>query len=479
MTIDDPNLESAPTAAPERISTDYLVIGSGAMGMAFADIIATETNATVTLVDKHDRPGGHWNDAYPFVRLHQPSAFYGVSSRRLGNNAKDKSGWNKGLYELASGSEVCTYFEQVMQRTLLPTGRVQYFPMCEYLGDNRFRSLLTGASTEVEVARKVVDATYMNVQVPSVRGPLYQVADGVNCIPLNELPRSAAPGDGYVVVGAGKTGIDACLWLLRHGVAPGRIRWIMPRDSWYLNRRNIQPGAEFLDDTLGGQLASLEAILQAHSISELLDGLTANKQLLRLSQEHRPTMYRCATVTETELEALRTIDNVVRMGHVQSITQDEIVLDQGSIPTNTETLHVDCTADGLARRPAVPIFAGQQITLQSVSTCQQVFSAGFIGHLEHSYDSDEEKNALCTPVPHPNTEADWLRTQLTTTLNNLAWAQQPQLSEWLSTNRLNFGSHFAKPGKPPSAELQTLVARRAQITLPAITKLEELLALAE
>lgn len=56
-----------------ELETDYLVIGSGAVGMAFADVLLTETNADVVFVDLHDRPGGHWNDAHPFVRLHQPS----------------------------------------------------------------------------------------------------------------------------------------------------------------------------------------------------------------------------------------------------------------------------------------------------------------------------------------------------------------------------------------------------------------------
>jgi len=449
------------------------------MGLAFADVIVSETNATVALIDKHDRPGGHWNDAYPFVRLHQPSAFYGVSSRRLGNNAKDKSGWNKGLFELASGTEVCTYFDQVMQRKLLPTGRVQYFPMSEYLGDNRFQSLVTGATTSVDVKKKTVDATYMNVQVPSVRGPLYAVNQATQCVPLNDLPNTPAPGDGYVVIGAGKTGIDACLWLLRHGVAPGRIRWVMPRDSWYLNRRNIQPGTEFLDDTLGGRVRSLEAVAKAHSVTELFDLLHESGALLRLSPDHRPSMYRCATVTEAELEVLRTIDNVVRKGRVKAINEHEIVLEEGTIPTNRNTLHVDCSADGLAQRPAVPVFKDKHITLQAVTTCQQVFSAALIGHIEQAYDSDDQKNSLCMPVPHPNSDLDWLRTTLVTTLNGMAWSQQPELQEWLAGNRLNFGAHFAPKKNESSEELEKLIQRSAKLTLPAITKLEELLAIEE
>ena len=74
------------TMTQQELSADYLVIGSGAMGMAFTDVLMTESEATVVMVDQHHRPGGHWNDAYPFVRLHQPSAFYGVNSRKLGND---------------------------------------------------------------------------------------------------------------------------------------------------------------------------------------------------------------------------------------------------------------------------------------------------------------------------------------------------------------------------------------------------------
>src|SRR6202012_5741267 len=94
----------------EKISADYLVVGAGAMGMAFVDTIISDSKATVALVDRYARPGGHWTTAYPFVRLHQPSAFYGVNSRHLGEDKIDQVGWNKGLAELATGDEVCAYY---------------------------------------------------------------------------------------------------------------------------------------------------------------------------------------------------------------------------------------------------------------------------------------------------------------------------------------------------------------------------------
>src|SRR5690606_16927491 len=49
------------------IETDYLVIGAGATGLIFADEMLAHSNANIVLVDRRFRPGGHWNDAYPFV----------------------------------------------------------------------------------------------------------------------------------------------------------------------------------------------------------------------------------------------------------------------------------------------------------------------------------------------------------------------------------------------------------------------------
>ena len=94
----------------KNIATDYLIVGSGAVGMAFADTLLTETDATLTIVDRHPAPGGHWNDAYPFVTLHQPSAFYGVSSKELSKGHVDQVGLNKGLGDLATGAEINAYF---------------------------------------------------------------------------------------------------------------------------------------------------------------------------------------------------------------------------------------------------------------------------------------------------------------------------------------------------------------------------------
>ncbi len=287
------------------------------MGMAFTDTLVTETDAQVVIVDRGHSPGGHWNRAYPFVRLHQPSAYYGVNSRGLGSDSIDQLGWNEGLYELATVGEICAYFEKVMHQDLLPSGQVSYFPMAEYLGEGRFRGLAGGDHT-VNVRKRIVDATYLQTTVPSMRPPAYDVADGVDCVPPNDLPAFAVGRERFVIVGAGKTGIDACLWLLRNGIPPERLTWIMPRDSWLMDRANIQPGPQFLERFQAGFAQRLVAIAAATDVADLFERLEDCGNLLRLDSSVQPTMYRCANVTKTELEQLRRISDVVRLGRVRA-----------------------------------------------------------------------------------------------------------------------------------------------------------------
>ena len=101
------------------IEVDYLVVGAGATGLAFTDALISGSDATVLMVDRRHGPGGHWNDAYPFIRLHQPSAFYGVNSLNLGEDRIDETGPNAGSYERATAAEICDYFQTVLNDRLL------------------------------------------------------------------------------------------------------------------------------------------------------------------------------------------------------------------------------------------------------------------------------------------------------------------------------------------------------------------------
>ena len=165
-------------AGDSKLETDYLVVGAGALGMAFVDSLIEHSDADVVMVERRHRPGGHWLDSYPFVQLHQPSRFYGVNSTPLGQDRIEPEGTDTAFYERASGAEICGYYDEIMRHRFLASGQVRFFPMCDYLGDRRFRSRVTNQVTDVTIRSHVVDATYMASRVPATDPAPFDVDDG-------------------------------------------------------------------------------------------------------------------------------------------------------------------------------------------------------------------------------------------------------------------------------------------------------------
>ena len=440
----------------KHIETDYLIIGAGAVGLAFADTLLAETDGgtTITIIDRHGQPGGHWNDAYPFVALHQPSAFYGVNSMPLGNNRKDTFGSNAGCYELASGAEVTSYFDRVMHQTLLPSGRVRYHPMCDYLNDGRFISILSGQETQVTVRKKTVDATYYGTTVPATHTPKFKVADDAWLITPTGLAQLWQSAQGkqnkrrgpqhFAILGAGKTAMDVGVWLINSGADPESISWVMPRDSYLVNRLHTQPGMEFFNDAIGGQSDLMEAFAKATSLDNLFERLEACEAMLRIYPDHKPGMFHYATMSKGEIEILRKIKNVIRLGHVHAVEHGALVLAQGRVTLPEGTVCIDCTASAVERRPTLPIFYGNKITLQMVRIPQPAFSAALVAYVEAHYEDDAAKNKLCQPVPLPDDLRSYLPTTLASMMNQFAWGQDKALRSWIHNSRLDgFGKVIA------------------------------------
>ena len=126
------------------LEADYLVVGAGAAGMAFTDALIENADVSVVMVDRRHSVGGHWLDAYPFVRLHQASAFYGVASTLLGQGRIQEDGPEVGLHERATAPEICSYYGRVLRERMLRSGKVTFHPSCEYLGDREFVSRVSG-----------------------------------------------------------------------------------------------------------------------------------------------------------------------------------------------------------------------------------------------------------------------------------------------------------------------------------------------
>jgi hypothetical protein len=426
-----------------RIDTDYLVIGAGASGLAFADALVAEADVDVTLVDRRPACGGHWLDAYPFVRLHSPSAFYGVHSLPLGGDRIDEDGY----YERATGAEVCEYFALAASR-LQETGRVRMLPGHEHIGSGRVRDLRDGAVHDVAARRKVVDARYLEASVPATHAPSFDVADGARVVPINDLPDAAVAASSYTVLGSGKTAVDACMWLLDNDVEPDRIRWVRPRDAWFHDRGHFQP-LDRVGAVIEGIALDAEAAAGSASIEELTEHLEASGRLFRIDPSVPATMYRGTMLSPRELDALRQIEDVVRLGRVRRIEGDRILLERGEVENGPGVLHVDCTALGLNNAPATPIFQPGRIVLQQVRYFSPSFNAALVGFVEAHWDDDADKNRQCPPNPYASTIDDWPRMMSRTWRTEYRWLSEPALAAWVAGTRLNLlgalPEHLAEP----------------------------------
>lgn len=457
-----------------QIETDYLVVGAGATGLAFADALAAEADVDVTLVDRQPAPGGHWLHAYPFVRLHTPSAYYGVSSLPLGEDRVDEVGENAGYYERATGAEVLEHFTAAAAK-LAETGRVRLLTEHEHLGQGadgeRVHDLSSGDVHDVVVRRKTVDARYLEGSVPATHTPPFEVSSGARLVPVGELPDAAGSAASYTVLGSGKTAVDACTWLLDNGVEPERIRWVRPRDAWFNHRRHFQP-LDQVGEIMAGLSFDAEAGARAESLDDLFERLEALGRMLRIDPAMPATMYRNTMLSDSELEAVRRIEDVVRLGHVRRIEADRIVLERGEVATGPDVLHVDCTALGLRNAPATPVFEADRIVIQQVRHNSPTFNASLIGWVEGHRDDDAEKNRLCPPNPFPSGIEDWPHMMSRTWRTERRWLGEPDLAAWLAGNRLNLLRALPDHAGEPS--VQVALERYLTNVGPAIERLGEL-----
>ncbi|MEO1057302.1 MAG: NAD(P)-binding protein [Actinomycetota bacterium] len=431
-----------------HIDTDYLIIGAGASGMAIADELVTQTDAEIVLIDRRHQPGGHWVDAYPFVRLHQPSAYYGVNSRPLGFDRIDETGPNAGFYERASGAELVDYYERVLIEQFGASEQVRFLGSTEFVGDkatasahtgpHEVRSILDGRRSMVTVRRRVIDATYVESIVPARHRRPYAAAPEVRIGTPTDLVRLHQAARRFTIVGAGKTAMDSCCFLLDQGVDPDHIRWVRPRDGWFTDRAGTQP-LTLAAGMAENQADMIEALATSSTGAELAHQLEARGGFLRIDSSIEPEIYRGATVSRLELEQLRSIENVVRLGRVRRISPHAIHLDHGDVVADPQDVYIDCTAQGLATSPLRPIFTPGAITVQFTTLGVAPWSASVVAFVESLDVDDEERNHLCQPVPRTGLIADQLRVYHAGFLAEGVRRADPRLAEWSSAARLNPG----------------------------------------
>ena len=104
--------------------------------------------------------------------------------------------------------------------------------------------------------------------------------------------------------------------------------------------------------------------------------------MLRIDRSVTPTMAKAPTLGLWELDLLRSIENVVRLGHILRCRRGRLDLEEGSVALADDALVVNCAADGLKNPPLVPIWRPEVITLQPVRAGFPCFGAALAGYVE-------------------------------------------------------------------------------------------------
>jgi hypothetical protein len=457
--------------AMRSLETDYLVVGAGAMGMAFTDALIDHADVHVTLVDRRHAAGGHWEDAYPFVQLHQASLFYGVASTVLGTGAVQQQGPETGLQERARRSEIQHYYDDILYRRFVGSGRVTFLGASEYHADGSSHlvtSRVSGQTTRIDVRRRVVDATYLAPSIPATTPPPFAVADSARVIPVNELASLPHAAGSYVIVGSGKTATDAIVWLLANGVEPDRIVWVLPRDPWMLNRAVVQP-----DPVVALTMAAdtMEAAADAESLTDMFLRLEAAGVMLRIDPDVVPTMAKTPTLGLWELELLRTIENVVRLGHVESVAAGQIVLEGGTVSLPPRSIVVHCAASGLQYPPLVPLWG----RTRSASRRSASASRASTRRSPVTWRQPATTIGSAPAVPAntlPDNPANWAEMLVRGTLAARAYGAEPDIAAWANDCALNPAA--VRPSQRDDPAVQAAAARLADIAEPGLARMAEL-----
>ncbi len=300
-----------------------------------------------------------------------------------------------------------------------------------------------------------------------------------NALPgLWQLAQAGPMPRHFVVLGAGKTAMDVCIWLLQSGTSPEAITWVMPRDSWVVNRLGTQNGPAFFNEAISGQADQMQAFAEASSIDDLYLRLEACGALLRIDRERMPTMFHLATLSEAEVAVLRRIRQVVRLGRVAAIDATGMRLEQGRVAVEADALYIDCTASAVQAKALAPVFQGGRIVVQLLRAPLVTFSAALTAYVEAHHDDETHKNRLCQPVPFPRSVAEYPRTMAATMRNQVQWSQDAALRQWIRNCRLDAFGRLVGSVHKADVEKQAILGRLKLQAQAAAANMPRLLAAA-
>jgi hypothetical protein len=210
-----------------------------------------------------------------------------------------------------------------------------------------------------------------------------------------------------------------------------------------LNRAAIQPDPAIF---LATAATTLEAAAKASSIDDLFLRLEEADVMLRIDRSLTPTMAKTPTLATWELHLLRTVEHVIRLGHITGAERGRIAFAEGQLVLPPDTLIVHCAASGLRYPAPVPIWRPDAITIQPVRAGFPCFGAALIGYVEATRDDDAEKNRLCPPTPYSDTREQWAQMQVLGGRATAAFGAEADIKTWADRVALN-------PARTPADEL--------------------------
>jgi hypothetical protein len=226
-----------------RANTDYYdlcVVGAGyaSLNALFVASRYLPVTARVLVLDKHQQAGGMWNDAYSYVRLHQPYRLF-----TAGNIA-----WTLGRERsyLATRDEVAAHLRHcfdVISKRLDVDARWGWECLDHTEDDSSIVVSARGPDGEVcsFTADRFIDAT--GFDVGSI-DPLPLASRHVRSISPRQLEDSGLLSDGHTgpvwVIGSGKTAMDTIVALVR--AKPARtIGMVTGTGTYFYNRDLVTP----------------------------------------------------------------------------------------------------------------------------------------------------------------------------------------------------------------------------------------------
>lgn len=224
----------------ERDNFDLCIVGAGVVGLnaAFVASRYLPVTAKVLILDKHRQAGGMWNDAYSYVRLHQPYQLF------TAGNIEWELGRERSY--LATGAEVAAHLRHcydVISERLDIDARWRW----EYLDHGEVGSsvIVTARGPDGEVhtfeSKRFIDARGFDVQP-------------IEALPLaSRLVRSIAPhelelsgllskehSEPVWVIGSGKTAMDTIVALARSN-PDRRIGMVTGTGTYFFKRDLVNP----------------------------------------------------------------------------------------------------------------------------------------------------------------------------------------------------------------------------------------------